>query len=201
MPQETKPILFIDFDGTLCFDRFWRSVQPEEMQKIQKLLFSCEKKIVQDWMKGVYTSEEINKRVADETGMPYEYLWHTFVQDCKSMYVDTRVLEQIHKLRNQYTVILMTDNMDCFTRFTVPTLHLDQYFDMIINSYTEKQLKNDNEGMLFQIVAERHSQTLDTAILIDNSEGGCKIFKKRGGKALHVTKEQPLSHHLQSLAI
>lgn len=34
-----KPILFIDFDGTLCHDRFWRNIDASGFEKIQNFLF------------------------------------------------------------------------------------------------------------------------------------------------------------------
>lgn len=67
--------LFIDFDGTICHDRFWRSLPKNENQQIQDFLFSGKNSAVVDWMKGVYTSEEINQMVAKETGLLYEHLW------------------------------------------------------------------------------------------------------------------------------
>jgi len=30
-----KSILFIDFDGTLCHDRFWQSIDESSFEKIQ----------------------------------------------------------------------------------------------------------------------------------------------------------------------
>ncbi len=194
-----KPILFVDFDGTLCFDRFWRSLEPEFLAQIQGTLFQ-RNKIVVEWMRGEHTSEEINKKLAPELGVEYDYLWNIFVDDCKNMRVDTIVLEKINNLRENFTTILMTDNMDCFDRFTVPALRLNLYFDMIVNSYNEKVLKNDNEGALFKNYLKEFNSDVRASYLIDNSEKTCALFQRLGGQAFFVTAEKPLSHWLATLA-
>ncbi|MEZ4104057.1 MAG: hypothetical protein R3B60_02090 [Candidatus Paceibacterota bacterium] len=47
--------LFVDFDGTLCDERYWRSLPTEEYEAIQELLFKNNTQIVHDWMRGVYS--------------------------------------------------------------------------------------------------------------------------------------------------
>lgn len=70
-----KPILFIDFDGTLCHDRFWQNyLSDEAFKKIS--IFTSRRDITRAWMRGEYTSEEINAIVAKETGIPS--IWIVF---------------------------------------------------------------------------------------------------------------------------
>jgi len=115
-----KPILFIDFDGTLCHDRFWRNIDADSFEQIQNFLFSENKLVIQDWMKGVYSSEDINRLISKELNIPFEKIWKVFVEDCKNMTISSNTLNRIEKFRKDYTTVLITDNMDCFTRFTVP---------------------------------------------------------------------------------
>src|ERR1700743_955547 len=105
-----KPILFCDFDEVLCHDRYWRSLSPDEYEKVQKLLFQNDTSLVNDWMRGKYTAEDINKFVSKETGIPFEKLWYVFVKDCQTMRVSQELLRNLHALRNHYTVILITGN-------------------------------------------------------------------------------------------
>lgn len=188
--------LFVDFDGTICHDRFWRSLSSSENKQIQDLLFSGNNSTVTDWMRGAYTSEEINQLVVKETGLAYEYLWETFVHDCKNMSVQTEILELVHQLRNKFHVVLITGNMDCFNRFTVPALQLDEYFDVIVNSFYEKQLKTDNNGSSF---VKHVKGNIRDAILIEDSEKSCEIFKGLGGNACRVTNREDTLKHLQNL--
>ena len=192
-----KPTLFIDFDGTLCHDKFWSSLDPILLEKVQQILFSDDKTVVSDWMKGIYTSEDINKKLADKLGVEYNLLWDGFVKDCQNMKVGDVVLELLQKLRSTHTIVLITDNMDCFDRFTVPSLKLDEYFDTIINSFNERATKNENDGQLFREVINRLGLSPDNCVLMDNSELTCRVFEKLGGTSYLVTKEQPLSYWLE----
>ena len=193
-----KPALLIDFDGTLCHDRFWRSLEPNIKEKVQSF-FIANKDLVNKWMRGGYISEEINRKIADAIFSDYNALWDIFVNDCKTMFVSETDLRQIGELRKHFTTLLVTDNMDCFNRFTAPSLSLDAYFDSIINSFDRHVLKNDNNGQLFQEVISTTGAELSRSILIDNSEESCKTFEKLGGKVFLVTKEKPLTHWLKLL--
>lgn len=194
-----KPTLFIDFDGTLCHDRFWRSLEPELQAKVQTSLFSSKKELVKDWMLGKYTSEEINQILAEESYADYELLWSTFVDDCEKMSISENVLNKIGSLRDSYFTVLITDNMDSLDRFTVPALGLDQYFDLIVNSHAERALKNDENGKSFQKVIEKYQSPLSESILIDNSVSSCKVFEDLGGKSCLVTPENTLVDWLETV--
>lgn len=183
----TKPILFVDFDGTLCHDRFWRSLPKEQYEKVQELLFGEDKDLIQEWMKGKKTAEEINQQVAERLGVPFEEVWDIFVRDVETMSVSQELLEQIQKLRNKYVAVLITVNMDCFSRFTVPALKLENYFDAISNSYYEGKFKSDNEGEIFRDYLQKYSAPVIESILIDDSVGACETFTKVGGTAHRVT--------------
>ena len=189
--------LFIDFDGTICHDRFWRSLRTVENKQVQDYLFSEKNSLVTDWMRGKYSSEEINARVAKETGLNYQYLWETFVYDCNTMTVRKELLELIYKLRIRFHVVLITGNMDCFSRFTVPSLLLNQYFDVIVNSYNEKQLKTDDDGSSF---IKYVKGDIGNAYLVEDSITSCAIFKKLGGTAYTVTGTEDMYQCLLNLS-
>lgn len=152
--------------------------------------------MVVDWMKGTYTSEEINRIVSEETGLDYQYLWEIFVEDCKNMSVELETLETISKLRDVFTVVLITGNMDCFDRFTASTLQLNKYFDVIVNSYNEKQLKTDDIGSTF---TKYLKGDIKDAILIEDSEKSCLVFSQLGGTALRVINNDDTLKHLLKL--
>jgi len=188
--------LFIDFDGTICHDRFWRSLNEDDRDKVQNLLFSGKNQIVNNWMKGVYSSEEINRIVAKETNIDYESLWNLFVRDCQTMRIESEILALINDLRDIFHVVLITGNMDCFSRFTVPSLHLNEYFDVIVNSFDEKQLKSENDGNSF---TKHVKGKITDAILIEDSENSCKVFESLGGTAYKVCSPDDTLKYLNIL--
>lgn len=190
-----KPALLIDFDGTLCHDRFWRSLDADSLEKIRIFEFGPTG-TADAWMRGEYTSEDVNQRIAEEIGMPYEELWQIFVENCSTMQVSSQVLKKIEALRDRYQTVLLTDNMDSFDLFTVPALKLDTYFDSIVNSYSEKKGKSDNDGELMREVLERLEAPLKASFLLDNSASTCNLFTSLGGTSFLVTPEQDLEYWL-----
>ena len=194
-----KPILFVDFDGTLCHDRFWRSIGDDAYEKIQEFLFGPDTSLVMSWMRGEYTAEEVNQMVAKELAMSYETVWNIFVEDCKDMHVSPSTLETIGVLRDRFETILITDNMDCFTRFTVPVLKLDFYFDVIVNSFYTKALKKDHEGEFFLRSAQERVVSINECMLIDDSKTTCNLFDTLGGNSCVVTPEYSIEYWLEKL--
>lgn len=191
-----KPILFCDFDGTICHDLYWRSLPAEQYKKVQQLLFQGDTMRVNDWMRGKYTAEEINRFVAKEIGMSYEELWSVFENDCKTAHVSEVTLQKLSALRDRYIVLLITGNMDSFSRFTVPALQLEQYFDHISNSYYEEKHKADNDGELFVEYAEKWGVPISDCVVIDDSPRVCAIFEALGGRVCRITPERDIDFHL-----
>lgn len=198
--MNNKPLIFIDFDGTICFDKYWRSLPTEKFNSIQDFLFGEDKTLLNDWMRGVYSAEEINKLVSEKIGIPYNELWDLFVNDCKSMNISKQVLEKINSLRNKYIVILVTGNMDSFTRFTIPALELDKYFDHINNSFFDGKLKTDEKGQVFTEYAKAFGVNLKECLFIDNSPKACALFEELGGKAFLITPEYDVMYYLEKLS-
>jgi FMN phosphatase YigB (HAD superfamily) len=194
-----KPILFIDFDGTICHDRFWRSLSAESYNRVQEHIFGADLTYVNEWMRGGKTSEEVNKVLAHQIGIPYEELWEVFVKECETMQVSSDTLEKIHSLREKYTVILITGNMDCFMRFTVPSLKLESYFDFISSSYDEKISKTDNNGQVFKKYATKHGVLIESCFVIDDSQGVCSTFELLGGTAYLISEDKDIKHYLNAL--
>lgn len=191
-----RPVLLIDFDGTLCFDRFWRSAPSTVCQKIQELVFGADQTLLEEWMLGRYTSEEVNRWLATNLLLDGGELWKIFVHDCQTMTVSLEVLESIRSMRTRYFTVLLTDNMDCFDRFTVPALGLDRYFDAIINSSRARRLKSSPH--FFEDLMLKFNGDITHSILIDDSERACADFEKAGGAALRVTSESPAIFHLKT---
>jgi hypothetical protein len=190
LKKNTKPLLIIDYDGTICQDRYWRSLPEDLHATVQSYLFGKDKTLVNDWMRGKHTAKHINQLVAKEIDVSPEWLWEIFVMDCKTMKVSLKTLKKISSLRDRFIVILMTGNMDSFTDFTVPSLELEKYFDCISNSYHEKRHKTDDNGILFSEYAHRYGpSSLEASYLIDDSSDVCRVFSSLGGTAFQVTQD------------
>ena len=150
-------------------------------------------------MRGQRTSEEVNRLLAARIGMPFEELWELFITDCETMQVLPGVLEKIQSLRNEYIVILITGNMDCFMRFTVPALELQKYFDLVSSSYDEKMSKTDNDGEVFKKYIVKYQAPIESCVVIDDSARVCSTFELLGGTAYHISDDMDVICHLNNL--
>jgi len=192
----------MDWDGTLCWSRFWESLiktNPEFSQVVDNFFIS-EKEIIADWMKGKITSEKINKLISQKTGLSESELWQTFVSDCENMEIDSRILALIKKLREKYLIILVTGNMDCFTRFTVPALGLDRIFNLIINSADIGYLKDEHSGKIFiDCLRQFNINDISNAYLLEDSKKVCDIFSQLGGRSMKVNNKEDTIKYLKTL--
>jgi FMN phosphatase YigB (HAD superfamily) len=197
--MKNKPILFIDFYKTINHDLYWRGLPKEQCEKIQELLFGNNPELANDWMRDKYTAEQVNKILAEKFDIPYKELWDIFVEGCKTMTVPNNFLNLIKQVRGKYLAVLITDNMDSFSRFIKPALRLENYFDFIINSFEQRALKADNAGALFLKYTKLYKADIKECICLDDSQNIYEIFTKLGGTAYLVTSEQDISYYLAKL--
>lgn len=191
---KNKNILFIDFNGVISYKPFWFSLKDNKKYSkdfglIEDFLFKQNRKMVSDWMLGVYSTEDIHNILQKEIGIPPEII-SIFKEDCKNLDISSKILRKIDELRKFYYCILATDNMDSFVRFTLPShQELVESFDEINDSYTMKQSKSSFGGLYFKNkIAERKS-IVENSILIDDSSNNCSVFESIGGQSYQVKSE------------
>lgn len=191
-----KPFLLVDFYKTISFGYLWHLAPAELQKQIQQLLFTDLKTGMADtWMRGKITSEEINIFLANELGEDYERLWKFFVQSSETIGIVDGALALIEQLREKYTTVLITDNMDSLTRFTVPAYKLDDVFDRIVNSADVGIRKSDKNGQIFKLVADDFAGS----VLLDDIEGNCVLFNELGGDGRIVTRQNNVVVQLETL--
>ncbi len=185
-------IVFLDWEGTLCWSRFWESLRTgrarefEWGQKIEEFLFSKDKTLINNWMRGRVNSEQINDFLSEKLQIKKEKLWEVFVNDCRKMQLDYQLRIKIKQLRTRAYVILMTGNMDCFTRYTVPALRLENLFDQIVNSSNVGYLKTERGGESFLEYLRTFNVPIVNTFLVDDSVKTCEFFNSLGGRSYIV---------------
>ena len=204
--------VFIDWDGTLSNSRFWERWRDDPtMQsryaKIQSALFESAtgKHMVKDWMTGSRTSSRILSQLSKDTGIDYVELEDELIYSAEHMrFIDEGALASIQRLRDAGKhVVLATDNMDIFDKWTVPALNLNDHFDDILNSYTLQKLKKDVHPVyirseFFYRYLEKMSIRKEDSVIIDDSID-VGILESIGMNFMHVTDERPLTYHLDAL--
>jgi FMN phosphatase YigB (HAD superfamily) len=174
MPLKT---IFIDWDGTLSVSRFWGHWQTEDISAynlIQRSLFRDNPGIIHDWMRGFVSAEQVCAEVSIRTNIDRHKLILNLEKSCREMkfiYPDSLDIIQ-EKRKSGIKVLIATDNMDTFNRWTMPSLKLDEYFDGVINSFTRGALKNevDNAGrsLFFQHYLSQNSLFPEETLWIDD---------------------------------
>lgn len=197
-----KKVVFIDWDGTLCFDRLWKSLRDKETgdleftKAVDEIFFGTDKKLVKDWMYDLMDSERANRILSEKTGKNFDELWNVFVEDCRQMSFDPHLRQKVLDLRKFAEVVLVTGNMDCFSRFTVPSLGLDQVFDRILNSSEMGFLKTEQDGETFLSFLRPLGLSIKDAYLVEDSEKTCRYFENLGGRSFLVKQgiEDTMKH-------
>ncbi len=186
-----KQNIFIDFDGTICFDRFWRLLPLETRSKIGKFLFQDNLQLFKEWMRGKRSSEEIHHMISEECGLDYNMMWEHFVRGCQTVSVSEDILKALADCKKNNTLILITDNLDCFNRFVKEELKLSTYFHYIFNSYDYGVLKEDpaQEG-LFKKIIDLNKFDLHNSVLLDNDAQNCELFNQLGGTSFLIKDKE-----------
>jgi FMN phosphatase YigB (HAD superfamily) len=204
--------VFIDWDGTLSNSRFWERWRDDEQytdryDKIQSSLFKSpeENNYVQHWMTGFMDHKFILNHLAKTTDIPRQELWDELRYSAENMkFIDESVLPKIQRLRDMSKlVVIATDNMDTFDKWTVPAMGLYEHFDDVLNSSSLRVMKSEISPMysrskfFFQYLKEMGIAPEET-VLIDNSLG-TKCLESVGINFMHVTDLEPLSFHLDTI--
>lgn len=204
--------VFVDWDGTLSNSRYWGHWQdnPEKSEaydKIQGALFGspASKELLRKWMIGDRSYKSIIGNLATYIGMSYGELEDELQYSAENMtYIDATALNMVQQLRDLGKhVVIATDNMDVFDKWTVPALNLHEHFDDIISSCSVRALKSDIHPIyvrsnFFHDYFREMGVPPSRSVLIDNSLGA-KCLEDIGIGFMHVTDETPLTCHLQSI--
>ena len=189
-------LLFVDFNGVISYDPFWKSLLDKnhilnrDLQRIEDFVFKENFDLILDWMVGKYNSEDIHKIISKELDIDYTLLFDNFVSDCKKIDISEKILNKLKSIKSNYVLILATGNMDSFDRFTLPNnKYLYNFFDEIHNSFNFGLLKTTNNGEYFKKIIKKYNLNPKNSYLIDDSNSTCKIFSDLGGTSFRTKTE------------
>jgi FMN phosphatase YigB (HAD superfamily) len=189
---EKPKVIFIDWNKTLSASHFWRN-----LPDVETVMFLANRHLLMPWMRGQSTAEEICQVLSGQTGVSYDLIFNELKDSCANMeFVDSRLPELIAKIRsNGVKVVLATDNMDCFVRFTAPALQLNNLFDDILVSCNLKILKNDVQGNsipFFEDYFKRNNLSYNEVVLLDDSAEMGKAYRQLGLPVVVINNRERL---------
>jgi FMN phosphatase YigB (HAD superfamily) len=196
-------VVFIDWSQTLSVSKFWEG--SKHFPEVDRLLFTENSFLIEPWMRGKLVTEDIVNFLALRLKIPKKILLADLIQSCQQMtFVDPQVEKLVQKLRRKKVrVVIATDNMDSFPRWTVPTLRLRQMFDGVLNSHTLRALKKDfdetGHSLFFRNYLNEGNLGISEAVLVDDSQANCQLFETAGGKAYQARDKNDLLFTLKSL--
>lgn len=204
-------IVFIDWSGTLSKSKFWGHLEKssKEDQELFKLvednLFKTNIGLIKPWMKAELTSEDVNKKIAEEIKIDFDKVHKEFIKGCELMeFVTPKIPSLIKKLRKSGTkVYIASNNMDSFDRWTIPAMKLEELFDGIINSFAIKALKHDfdesGKSLFFDEILNIEGVKPHETVLIDDSEDKGSLLTNYGINYIRINDEDTLEMNLLKL--
>lgn len=214
MKRSSKNIkaVFIDWNGTLSPTNFWSHLEKSEKQSDRDLfklwadtMFVNHKDKIVPWMKGEYTSEDLLSLVSKETNTDFETLLKEFIIGCERMeYSSPNIPNLIKNLRDKSVVVAVaTNNMDSFTRWTVPYMKLNTLFDEILNSFYLKAMKHDldqsGQPLFFKDFFNKYNIKPTNCIFIDDGEDKMSVISNLGIDYRRVNASNTLEQELQNI--
>ncbi len=170
--------VFIDWHNTLSTSLFWdqtlaRSAAHEHRYaRLRASLFDVNQSLIVPWMRGSLSTEAVIEVVADHTVLEVDFVMAEFVSSCQRMTLVSPVIpDLIAALRERgCLVVIATDNMDSFLRWTAPAMNLTDMVDGMLCSAAIGALKTEQDttrNLFFSAHLPRRSPRL-------HSSGPCK---------------------------
>lgn len=199
--------IFVDWDKTLSTSVFWEQMKNSDsshnrdFDRLEEFVFKQNKHLVSDWMLGKYNSEEICRKISEAIELNYKTVFNELAISASNMvFVDSRIPEVINKIRkNGRKVVVATDNMDTFRRFTIPGMKLDGLFDDFLISNELKCFKYHTSGgklPFFESFLKKNKLTYKEVALIDDSVEKTGYFNRMGFKIEYIRDKNDLLNHL-----
>jgi FMN phosphatase YigB (HAD superfamily) len=150
-------------------------------------------------MRGHLSSEEICREIEQAgLGQADEHL-EALKRSCEDFLPAPAVIEALTSLACRADVVLVSDNMDCFARWTVPTLKPLGIFKELVISSDVGLLKNDDGGRVFLDICSRYGAKPHDVVFIDDSASTRQTFERLGGQALPTNSPEDTVKVIQSL--
>ena len=149
--------------------------------------------MLQHWMRGQMTSEDVVAQVCKELRFEPEIMLKELVLSCQNMrLMSENTLNLVTSIRSRgIKVVIATDNMDTFQWWTVPSLGLNHYFDDILSSSELGALKGDTDeqgrSLFFIPYLKANAIGLGESLLLDDSDERLgQIIRRTGIDYEHV---------------
>lgn len=150
-------------------------------------------------MEGKVTAKEVADYLAGHLPLSSAEILAGLYEGCRSLHFNPAVWGlALDQRRQGRKTALVTGNLDVFTEVVVPFYHLDQVFDVIVNS---SDYGEGRKEILWPIAFEQLGQgyRYSNGLLIEDSIGNVRHFERLGGLAHRYVNDQGLQAWLAAL--
>lgn len=208
MPENKPKVLFIDWHKTLSYSFFWSQLSEKDHPYnnyhhiINQWLFEKNIHLIENWMKGLFNTEQICQKISTENNLNEQIIYNALKESSEKMKLcSPRIVDIIKNIRQQgISVIIATDNMDTFRKFTIKSLGLDKIFDdfLISNELGVLKYEVENNAIpFFDNFLKANNLRYEDVILLDDSEEKSGIYEKLGFKIYLVKNTEELINYLE----
>ena len=197
-------VIFVDWHGVLSRDPFWTSIRQsathplcDQLEAGLSSVFAKESTTAHEWMKGLLSTDQIIAAMGIQLDRRFrdDFLARRLDVDCARMKVNVALFEVLRKIQAQASVVIATDNMDCFVRNfdharakrRRPRPESETLADWaiicddIICSSDVGALKAEDPRAFFGPWLTAHNLWFPDAVLIDDRDDNCSAFAAQGG--------------------
>jgi FMN phosphatase YigB (HAD superfamily) len=210
--EKTYKVIFFDWHKTLSECDFWGQLKDPIHDRnhwhknIINFLFVENDTLVQQWMRGKVSEEEILQNISEKFGYSIEILREDLAESCCAMtLLSEEILPFITSLREKgIRCVIATDNMDIFKKYVVLALRLDDYFDDILVSSEQGALKFDiAEGgqsiPFFHSYLKGKGWNYTDALLLDDRIDESGAYKQLGFDTFQVKNTNQFLEKMRKL--
>lgn len=206
-----KKAVFIDWNKTLSYSLFWEQLKDSSHKlnkhhgDIEKWLFVDNKHHIDPWMRGLISEDDILTQMSDDIGVSKGVIKKELALSCNNMKLCSPKIEKLIRdlQKNNVAVVIATDNMDTFRKYTVPALKLGNIFDAILISSELGVLKDDKEPSgripFFDDYLEERGLTYADSVLLDDSPDSSGKFLSLGFSRVMIDSPEKLVNSLEEL--
>lgn len=207
-----KKVIFIDWNRTLSYSLFWEHlkdsghVNSRHHSAIEKWLFVDNKDIIKPWMLGTESIDNIIDKMSRAIDVDKDLILDELIHSCNSMVLCSADIEPLVKQlrRHGVLVVIATDNMDTFRKYTVPSLRLDELFDDILISSELGKLKDEilpgDNILFFDEYLKKNELTYRDSMLLDDSPDSSGKYSKLGFERILIDSPAKLVSTLEDMA-
>jgi hypothetical protein len=130
--------------------------------------------------------------------MSREYLTEQLIFGCENVSIEHSIVHYLQKIRQYARVYILTENMDCLSRITIPSHSIRHEIDGVMNSFDFRRHKIDILREI-SLAARSQSSRPKPVHIVDDSIDVIRVGQRAGMIAHHTSSPRQTSEILKGI--